>query len=301
MDYQNLKNFIEKHCHEFEVFSIGKSVLGKDIFAVSKVFNSNFKWVLITAGIHAREHLSCDFTCKMLEKLKTKKVLPYNVCVVPLVNPDGADIAICGIEHLNEQTKQKLLKINNQNPDFSLYKANANGVDLNNNFDANWEKKFTSVFAPSSQGFYGFSHTSEPETQALTNLTKSKDIFLSLSYHLKGEEIYFDFFQNEKDYERDFEIAKVFAKSTGYKIKPTQAVSSGGFKDWCVSKLKISALTIELGDDKFSHPFPKSELENITAKHKNIFEDIAESLKIYCRFDNFKQNKKNCFKHLTVF
>ncbi|MDE6583431.1 MAG: hypothetical protein K2K31_02120, partial [Clostridia bacterium] len=241
MDYKTLKAFLRKNNKDFEIISIGKSVLGKDIFAVNKTFDDNFKWVIITAGIHAREHLSCDFVCNFLEKLKLEESLPYNISVVPLVNPDGVDIAIHGISLLNKKTKEKLLKINNQNTNFSLYKANANGVDLNNNFDANWEKKFTEKFAPASQGFYGFLPMSEPETQALANWTKCKDVFLTLSYHLKGEEIYFDFFQNEKNFKRDEKIAKVFSKSTGYKIKSTQKTSSGGFKDWCVSKLRIPA------------------------------------------------------------
>ncbi len=281
MDNKSFQKFISEECQEFQVETIGKSVLEQDIFFVSKVFDEKFKWVLITAGIHAREHLSCDFACEILQKLKSQTNLKYNVAVIPLVNPDGADIAIHGVSKFNKSTTDNLLKINNNNSDFSLFKANANGVDLNNNFDANWKNKFTKNFAPSSQGFYGFLPMSEPETQALANFTKSKDVFLTLNYHLKGEEIYFDFFQNEKHYKRDQKIAKTFAKSTGYTIKSTQKTSSGGFKDWCVAKLGIPSLTIELGNDKFSHPFPKSELKNIMTKHENIFDDIAKSLEIF--------------------
>ncbi len=281
MDNKNFNKFISEKCQDLKVETIGKSVLEQDLFAVSKVFNENFKWVLITAGIHAREHLSCDFACFVTEKLKQQDNLNFNVAIIPLINPDGADIAIHGVSSYKKSLREKLLKINNDNFDFSLYKANANGVDLNNNFDANWDKKFTEKFAPASQGFYGFLPMSETETQALANFAKSKNLFLTLNFHLKGEEIYFDFFQNDKHFQRDKKIAKIFAESTGYAIKPTQNTSSGGFKDWCVSKLGIPSLTIELGNDRFSHPFPKSELKNITAKHENIFDDITKSLAVY--------------------
>ena len=278
-----LERFLKKFGRFFDVKVIGKSVLGKNIYSVSKTVDEKLPWVFVVGGMHAREHLSCDFVCKLMKKCARKR-LNFNLCFVPFINPDGADLCIEGIKNLPEDVQEKLLKINGSE-DFSLFKANANGVDLNNNWDANWQQQFTDKTAPSSQGFYGFKPMSEPETIALAALTQKLKPALAISFHLKGEEIYFDFFQDKKRFVRDEKIAQIFARSTGYKIKFTQEKSSGGFKDWCVQKLRIAALTIELGADKFSHPFPKNQLGQICWKNRKFFKNVEKSLKVVENFN----------------
>lgn len=285
MDSKHFEEKIKIFQRDFEVKIIGKSFFGKNIYSVNRQFDKKIKWVLITGGIHAREHLSCDLLCLFISKLKEIEKLNFNLSFVPLINPDGADLCISGPDFLSDKERQKLIKINNSSEDFSLFKANGRGVDLNNNFDANFNKKFSNKTRPAPQGYYGKYPFSESETRAIRDWTKNINPFLTLSYHLKGGEIYFDFFQDKNRYERDFLIAQIFAKSTGYKIKSTQKFSSGGYKDWCVNKLKIPALTIEVGEDEFSHPYPASELNNIYVKNKNIFNDIDDALKI---FESFK-------------
>ncbi len=279
MKIEQLENLLKEMDEYFQIKVIGKSVLGKNIYSINKEFDPEYKWVLVTGGIHAREHLSTDLICKLIELGKDKK-LKYNISFVPLVNPDGVMLCIDGINSLSSQLQEKLISLNGSK-DFSLYKANINGVDLNNNWQANWENKFTDKVAPASQGYYGIESMSEPEVKSLADWALSLDLFLTLSYHLKGEEIYFDFFQDDISYKRDKKVAEVFSKSTHYKIKSTQACSSGGFKDWCVMTLKVPSLTIELGDDKFTHPYPQSELTNIFNKNKNFFNDVEKALKIY--------------------
>ncbi len=287
VDQKQLQNFIKQNQDFFDVKTIGKSVLGKNIYSLNKEYSPNYKWCIVIAGIHAREHLSCDLVCHLAKKLKSLPKQDFNISFVPLANPDGADFVNNGISKYSFPIQQKLITINGGR-DFSLFKANANGVDLNNNFDANWKNHFSKIFKPSSQGYYGTHPESEPETQAIVRWTRKLNPFLAMSFHLKGEEIYFDFFQSPREFLRDKKIAKVFAKSSGYKIKSTQKTSSGGYKDWCVSHLKIPALTIELGSNKFSHPFPKSQLENICETHKNFFKNIEKSLKIYEKYTKFR-------------
>ena len=282
MNSKELEDFISKVRADIEVDVIGKSVLGNNIYSFCKRSSDDAPWALVVGGMHAREHLSADLVCRFVEKSISKN-LSYNICFVPLINPDGADLCVNGADGLDEEARKKIIAINGGEY-FSLYKANANGVDLNNNWDANWNKKFTSKTSPSSQGFYGVKPMSEPEVVTLSELTKQLNPFLAISYHLKGEEIYFDFFQDEKRYLRDKLIARAFAKTSGYAIKPTQNVSSGGFKDWCVGVLKIPALTIELGSDDFAHPYPKSGLDNIYKKNKDFFKNVEKSLKIYRHF-----------------
>ena len=280
MDIKELKKEIEKLKYFFDVKIIGRSVFGNEIYALNKVYNPSYKWAIITACIHAREHITTDLIVLFMKKLTKMKEQKCNISFVPQINPDGVELVVNGLNNVSKKYKKKLLKINGGD-DFKLFKSNANGVDLNNNWNACWEQKFTTKTKPSSQGYYGEKCMSEPEVIALEKWSKSLDLFLSLSYHTKGEEIYFDFFQKEGDKKRDFTIAKVFSSSTGYKIKSTQDISSGGFKDWCVCELHIPALTIEVGDDSLSHPISKSHLMEIYKKNKNIFFDIEKSLAVY--------------------
>ncbi len=46
--------------------------------------------------------------------------------------------------------------------------------------------------------------------------------------------------------------------------------SVGGYKDWCVEKLHIPAFTIEVGADKYSHPFPYSQLGEIVRQNEDL-------------------------------
>ena len=288
MDYIGLIKFLKKISKEYVVRAIGKTYLNNNIYAVYYHVSKTKPWAIITAGIHAREHISTDIVCKEIKYFKYfAKNVGYNVAFIPLINPDGANLCKNGLKNVPKTLKKSLLNINNST-DFSLYKANIRGVDLNNNFDANWCDKHTKTSVPSSQGYYGPMALSEKESRALASFTKQLKPFITISYHMKGEEIYYDFFQTGKNKIRDKMIAEVFADSTGYKIKSTQNFSSGGYKDWCVQKLKIPALTIELGEDKFSHPYPKNQIHNIWAKNKNIFLCLEKALKIYNKFGENK-------------
>lgn len=286
MNYKQFKNWLKTiDDNKITKNIIGKSVLGNNVYVLMINNNDKAPWVIVTGAIHAREHLSCDLICKFVEDyLKNDIKTNVNLAFVPLINPDGANLATGEINKLS-QKRQKMLKKINGSSDFALYKANARGVDLNNNFPAHWETQFFNKRKPSSSGYYGKCPLSEPESKALVKLTKKLKPFLTISYHLKGEEIYFDFFQDKQRLKRDRKMAEVFAQSTGYKIKSTQKVSSGGYKDWCVLN-KISALTIELGSDKFNHPYPQNQLEKIYIKNRNFFEDINKCYNIFLENKN---------------
>ena len=97
---------------------------------------------------------------------------------------------------------------------------------------------------------------------------------------MKGEEIYYDFHQPEKLRKRDEKIAKLIANKTGYTIKSVQNSSFGGYKDWCISYLKIPSVTIEVGRDEISHPVPFNEIHNIILKNTGIIDILCDIVKI---------------------
>lgn len=280
MDYGMLCERVQKINSNFEVFEVCKTKFGRSVFGLKKIVNKNFLTAIIVASVHAREFITTDLVMKMVDDGVFDEIKNFNLIIVPMLNPDGVCLAKHGIGSAPMGERGNLIKINGGSLDFSLFKANGNGVDLNNNFDARF---FTNVFsqkrAPS--GYPGEFAESENETSALSKLSRESNLFFSISYHSKGEEIYFNFFQNKKYLARDEMIAKRFSQSTGYKIKNPEKFSSGGYKDFCVEKLKIPALTIEVGSDSLTHPIGEQFLPEIYKKHKNIAFDLEYAYNVF--------------------
>jgi hypothetical protein len=100
----------------------------------------------------------------------------------------------------------------------------------------------------------------------------------TISYHCKGEEIYWEFFQPPKAALRDLKLALPIAAETGYTIVDALP-SAGGYKDWCIQTLKIPAYTVEVGNVAFKYPFPYSELPVIFEQNKDVPRRLLDRLK----------------------
>lgn len=232
---------------------IGKTELGEDIpfFVVKK---TTFPVIIAQYAIHAREHITTLLALKQINYFMRygKKGKVY---FIPAVNIDG--INICKL-----------------NP---LYKANARGVDLNVNFDARWGTGISNKSVKGDSDYIGEYPFSEAETKALRDFTLAIKPNATISYHCKGEEIYYLFFQSGEDLIRDEKIATAVSKVTGYAVKPTP-FSAGGYKDWCIESLKIPALTIEVGEDSLCHPLGKEHLNSIFRKNRRVINVITETM-----------------------
>lgn len=250
----DILNYAENFYNAFsgEKGEIGKSQTGKPLYYF-RVKKTDFPIVVVTGAIHAREYITSLLCFRLIDR-QIKKGKKGTIYFVPLVNPDG--VRIC----------QNCIKD---------YKANAKGVDLNVNFDANWglgEQNKTTIGAQNYIGKFPFS---ESESRALKNFTYLIKPQMTISYHSKGEEVYYEFFQKGKQKERDYYLAKIIGKTTGYKIvSPKNSV--GGYKDWCVQKLKIPSFTIEVGSDNLSHPITEKHLNNIYNKNKKVITNLIK-------------------------
>lgn len=273
MRYFELLQKIKTLGQGYKVKVIGKTEFNRDIIAVERTLNESFYTAILLSGIHARENISSDVVFEMIRQNLFDEINEFNLSFIIIANPDGVELQSGAIESFPVNAQSELININSGSKDFSMWKANARGVDINNNFDARFG---TNVHAsvPSPHGYIGEIAESEKETKAIASYTKNKKPFITISYHTKGEEIYFNFFQDPKRLERDEKIAKQFEESTGYKIVNVENSSSGGYKDWCVEKLKIPALTIELGSDDLTHPITKAHLKEIFDKNKKIASDL---------------------------
>ena len=262
--------------------SIGKSVMGRDIFSLN--VGRAASYVLFAAAFHGSEHITTVMLIEFIKRLceairldssvegvKIRRALNgRGLIFVPLVNPDGCEISIhgkagCGAA---EPFISKLC-----GGDYSHFNANARGVDINHNFDADWanlkrKELDAGIFSPAPTRFGGYSHTSEPETVALTTLCKSFNIRHAIALHSQGEVIYPPDKNNCPP--RSLKMAAIMSASSGYSIEyPVGLASGGGFKDWFVKEFFRPAFTIEVGRGK--NPLPKES-------YAHIYSDISEML-----------------------
>ncbi len=233
---------------------IGWTEKGKPI-PYLHIGNKKSPRILAQYAIHAREYITTYLAIEQIKLLKNKK-LNGSIYFIPAVNIDGIEIAL------------------KTNP---LYKANARGVDLNVNFDARWGKGKYNVFIKGAENYVGEHPFSEKESKALKNFTLKVMPDLTISYHAKGEEIYWYFSQRGENLNRDYRLAKIIEKSTGYKIKKTPD-SCGGYKDWFIQKLNVPSFTIEVGNDKLVHPIKENHLKEILKQNEKVFEDLLKEL-----------------------
>lgn len=239
-------------------FSVGKSLSGREIVCIE--IGSGKKAAVITGAIHAREHATASLVLMQAEyALGRLKAGEGRIYFLPCLNPDGAQIA-CG-----KAPPPPFYK-----GDVRLYKANARGVDLNVNFDAEWGKGASNVFVPGGENFVGCAPFSEPETAAIRDFTLSTLPDCTVSYHLKGREIYYDFRCDRATREEYRRLAEEVNRKLRYKIVADSGVSVGGYKDWCIRRLKIPALTVEIGKETLAHPVSERELSEDYARNLDL-------------------------------
>lgn len=236
---------------------IGSSIMGRDLicFKIGKGTQN----VMFAAAFHGLEYLTSAVMMKFLfdyaRSVSCKTELfgfgaeqiygNVTLYVIPMVNPDGIDIAINGLDLQNKYHKYLYDTLGTL--DYShIWQANARGVDLNHNYDALWEP-ITSGAAPGKYG--GRFPESEPETQAIVNLVKKIDFSMVIALHSQGEEIYYDF--NNEIPSGALKLADEMAKASGYTVcRPSGTASFGGFKDWFISSFHKKGFTVEIGKGK---------------------------------------------------
>lgn len=220
MIFEEVKKFYQSYCGKKCI--IGYSFKGREIFAFH-IGSLTGRQFISTYAIHGREWITARLAIKHI----TVGVKKGGGWIIPLVNPDGA----CISETVSP-----------------LWKANARGVDLNVNFDADWGSGRLNVKARGSENCIGDYPFSESETAALREFTLMIRPYVTFSFHTKGEEIYWRY-----DGLGDSRGAEILSSVTGYKSKIIYG-SAGGYKDWCIKKLHIPSYTIECGSDELEHP-----------------------------------------------
>jgi g-D-glutamyl-meso-diaminopimelate peptidase len=257
--------------------SIGESVMGKPLYEM-KIGNGRKK-VHLDASFHANEWITTSILMTFLNEyllsltnnlpIRGVQTLPVytgvTISVVPMVNPDGVDLVLKGPP---KNMKSQLIKLNKGSSDFTGWKANIRGVDLNNQFPAKWEveKERKEEKTPAPRDFPGDKPLSEPETIAMAELAKEEVFDRLLALHTQGKEFYWGYEGLEPpEAER---LAKDFESVSGY--QPIRYVDSyAGYKDWYIKEFQKPAFTLELG--KGINPLPLSQFDEIYRDTLGIF------------------------------
>jgi len=248
---------------------LGKSVVGRKIYALTLGDMENA--VLYAGGFHALEWITslvllrfCEQLCRAVGENRTlsgidvrKALKGRGIVVVPQVNPDGVEIVLNGAGSAGALA-ESVDRI--AGGDYSAWQANANGVDINHNFDAGWHllremEEREGICGPAVRQFGGSGPESEPETQALADLCRGTAFRHVLALHTQGEEIYWRY--GERTPPRARLMAKILGASSGYAVADPEGLAShGGFKDWFIQAYERPGFTIEMG--RGENPLPLS-------------------------------------------
>lgn len=250
--------------------NVGSSVLGKELIELQ--IGTGIKQVHVNGSFHANEWITTPVIMRFLNQyalsltnnqlIRGLYMMPYFMqsvlSAVPMVNPDGVDLVLEGSEAAGAYQNEVLL-INNNNADFSNWKANIRGVDLNNQYPANWEieaeRKPTS---PQPRDFPGFAPLTEPESVAMAELTANRNFQRANALHTQGGVIFWGYEGLEPPEAET--IVNEYARVSGY--EPIRFIDSyAGFKDWFIEVYRRPGFTIELGIGV--NPLPISQFNEI--------------------------------------
>ncbi|MDF2614478.1 MAG: hypothetical protein K0S71_2264 [Clostridia bacterium] len=255
-----------------ELITIGKSAKeGTEIKAIR--LGKGDKNILINSGHHGREALTTILALDQLDYLaeaytNNETINGYSIRAllntvsiwfVPLLNPDGAELAMSTLPS---------------------WKANGRGVDLNRNYPTLYATVKLSK-APSAEGYKGTAPFSETETQALRDLCYEKDFEAAIAYHSAGQVIYWWYHQTGEAYGKSAELAGILSQMTGYAlVPPSQSTGGLGFTDWFIQEFDRPSFTVEIGKTVNQKPLKWGEYQEIWKKNKNVLLQLgAEMIK----------------------
>lgn len=290
-DYKCLVEDIERLSAKYpfiETINIGMSVMKKPIHCL-KIGDGERK-LFLNGAHHGLEYLTSAFLMKFLWEfgksvLENGEFFGYDarelienvsLYIVPMVNPDGVDIAINGLDITNPY-HQKLISSVGVHSFNKVWQSNARGVDINHNYNASWR---VVASHPCESKYAGPYSESEPETKAMVDFIRKMNFDTLIAFHSQGREIYYDFDGTMAENSRY--LADEMSRVSGYAVcVPTGSASFGGCKDWFIKEFGKAGFTIEIGSGK--NPLPMDKLSEIYDENAKIILKAMEELyeKVY--------------------
>ncbi len=258
------------------------------------------KQIVYQASCHAREYMTSLLVMEQLEYCLNEyysaeyKGIPfkdlfneYAIHIIPMLNPDGVTISQYGKNGIRNKTLRHNIEVYYKNAVtwgyttysekdyYRRWKANAHGVDINNNFDGKWDT-IKLLNGPVGWGYKGKTPECEVESKCITKLIRSlPNPVTVISYHATGSVIWWDYDQTGEFRDRCERQTNVIKKLTGYKLQPYTPSSAGGLCDWIIADMggDIVPQLIEIGVDMA--PLKGSEYPEIWRRNYLIFPAVA--------------------------
>jgi len=218
---------------------IGTSVEGRKI--ESYTFGKGETNILLVGGIHGGyEWNSVLLAYQFIDYYTTNPTsVPGNITltIVPSANPDGL------FDVTQKEGRFSIADTQNENTTTGFGRFNANGVDLNRNFDCKWQPESTwrgNLVPAGTEAF------SEPESQAVRSVVSSTNPKAVLFFHSQAGSIYASECENGI-LPVTREVMDTYSKASGYKsvdVFDSYPVT-GDVEGWLAS-IGIPAITIEL-------------------------------------------------------
>ena len=241
IDYKKLIEFCDLFASRYPFLSftyLGESILGRAIPILS--VGHGARELLYVGGSDGTDCVTPAILLRFLNELcelyrngQSLYRLPistlceqYTVNVIPMLNPDGTEYRLHGIDPENP-LRERLLR-ENGGEDFSKWRGNARGAMLDGMGN-------------------GITDGIEPELGNLCNLVQFRGTFrIILSFSVQGEELLVPC--KGQPHGRTADLARRISALSGYR----QVLSSSeqDFCSWCNQALGIPAFTLKCGRGK---------------------------------------------------
>lgn len=244
--------------HLARVYNIGDSLEKRNIYALKISDNVSMDEeeaeVLFIGCHHAREWISVEVPLLLGKYLvenydsntEIKDLVDRSqIWIVPLLNPDGLEYSI----HFYRYWRK-----NRRDNGDGIY-----GVDLNRNYGYKWGVDNTGSSPNSYSDVYrGKSPFSEPETQAIRDLSMTRNFQALISYHNYGQVILYPWGYTRLVSEKDNLLSELAANMSNLiqyvngniydfgQASSSLYLTNGDTTDWAFGAYNIPAYTIEL-------------------------------------------------------
>jgi hypothetical protein len=245
--------------------SLGRSYEGRSLWAVKISDNAAIDAaepeVLLTAGLHGREHLTVEMALYMLDELTARygdderiraAVDGREIWIVFNANPDGAEYDLATGRYRGwRKNRQRRAG------------SSAVGIDLNRNWSWKWGCCKGSSAKPRSPEYRGPAAFSAPETRALRDFVASRvvgghqQIRAAIDFHTFSELVLWPYGYTRADTASRLgredratfaTLGRRMAESSRYKPQQTSDlyIADGTMIDWLWARHRVFAYTFEL-------------------------------------------------------
>ena len=258
-DINKLRN---NYPHIINVRVIGSSVEAVPIYMLE--LGKGSRQILVVGSLHAREWINTALLMDIIDTYASdyygsKKVEgnpishildTHTIYFVPLANPDGVKLQQFGLDAFPSR-KKSLNTMNGKSSNFTRWKSNIRGVDLNRNWNVQWdERKSGPINNFASPEFYrGLWPESEPEVRAIADWVRSNNPRLMLDFHSSGEILFWYYYQKGTTLTRHRNIVEAMGEYTGYVVENprTNKSANTSFTRWSVMEQNTPAVCVETG------------------------------------------------------